>query len=135
MAQNTLTLELVSPEKVLLSQDVVQVTIPGAAGEFGVLAGHAPLLSSLQYGTVVITLPDTTQKKIFVTGGFADITGSRCAILAEEAVDLAELDAVTLEQQIKTAEDELGVITDSLRQRQLRHDLAVLRAKRVALTA
>jgi F-type H+-transporting ATPase subunit epsilon len=95
---STFQLELVSPEKVLYSGHASMVTIPGIEGEFGVLVHHAPFVSSLHPGIVCITLPEGGQKKIFVSGGFSDVTGEFCTILAEEAVKLEDLNKPALEE-------------------------------------
>jgi F-type H+-transporting ATPase subunit epsilon len=111
-AAGTFQFELVSPEKILFSEPVTLAVIPGEEGEMGVMAGHAPLLSSLRPGVVELTLPSGEQRKIFVAGGFADVSGSLCSVLAEEAVNVNELNRAELEQQVKHLEDDLGFAKD-----------------------
>ena len=77
------TFDLVSPEKLLLSEDVEMVVVPGAEGDFGVLIGHAPLISALRPGVIDTYIGTKVDKRIFVAGGFAEVTGKRCTILAE----------------------------------------------------
>ena len=67
--------ELVSPEKLLFSEDVEMVVVPGAEGDFGVLVGHAPLISALRPGVIGTYTGSTVDKRIFVAGGFAEVTG------------------------------------------------------------
>ena len=86
-----LTFELVSPERLLLSAQVDMVVVPGTEGEFGVLAGHAPLVSTLRPGVISVHDEKTIQR-IFVRGGFAEVTAAGLTVLAEEAIDLATLD-------------------------------------------
>ena len=69
------TFDLVSPEKLLLSEDVEMVVVPGAEGDFGVLIGHAPLISSLRPGVINTYTGKKVEKRIFVAGGFAEVTG------------------------------------------------------------
>ena len=83
------TFDLVSPEKLLLSEYVEMVVVPGAEGDFGVLIGHAPLISALRPGVIDTYAGTKVEKRIFVAGGFAEVIGERCTVLAEEAVDAA----------------------------------------------
>ena len=78
--------ELVSPEKLLLAEEVDMVVVPGAEGDFGVLVGHAPLISSLRPGVIDTYNGGKVANRIFVAGGFAEVTGERCTVLAEEAI-------------------------------------------------
>ena len=87
-----LHLSLVAPERQLFSGEVDQVDAPGAEGDFGVLAGHAPFMTTLREGTVTIT-DGTTTRAFTIQGGFADVTGEGLTILAEHAVE-AEAAAV-----------------------------------------
>jgi F-type H+-transporting ATPase subunit epsilon len=126
----TFQFELVSPEKVLLSQQVSLAVIPGSEGVFGVLADHAPFLTSLRPGVVQVTLPDGAEQKIFVAGGFADVSGNVCAVLAEDAVNVDTLDKAVLEQQAKNLEDDLGFAKDdALKSAQIRKAMELTREK------
>ena len=102
-----LTFELVSPERLLLSAQVDMVVVPGTEGEFGVLAGHAPLVSTLRPGVISVHDEKSIQR-IFVRGGFAEVTAAGLTVLAEEAIDLATLDAATLSARIKDAEEDVA---------------------------
>lgn len=99
---------LVSPEREVFNGDVDQVVVPGAEGEFGVLARHAPVLSVLKRGVLKV-IDGASVQRIFVNGGFADVTPEGLTVLAEEAIDLNEttLDAATLDQQIKDSSEDL----------------------------
>src|SRR6516225_6486620 len=88
----TFQFELVSPEKILVSEEAKMVVVPGEDGDFGVLASHAPLLSAIRPGVVRVTSASGEEKKFFVAGGFADVTPSLLSVLAEEAVNVAEID-------------------------------------------
>ena len=99
---NQLNFELVSPEKLLVSKPVVMVTVPGGEGDYGVLAGHAPLITTVRPGVIDVyeANDNTVSERIFVAGGFAEVTGERCTVLAEEAVPVAELNRAQLEEDL-----------------------------------
>ncbi|PPR12304.1 MAG: ATP synthase epsilon chain [Alphaproteobacteria bacterium MarineAlpha11_Bin1] len=108
--------ELVSPEKLLLSDDVEMVVVPGTEGDFGVLVGHSPLISSLRPGVIVTYKDNKVEKRIFVAGGFAEVTGERCTVMAEEALSVQDIDIAVVEQRIKVAnEGILGADSDIAR--------------------
>ena len=90
-----------------MSQDVDEVDIPGAEGWIGVLPNHAPLMTTLAPGMVRIKTGGDEQR-IFVRGGFAEISPSGLTILAEEAMPAAELDAAAIAQRLKNAEEDLS---------------------------
>jgi F-type H+-transporting ATPase subunit epsilon len=100
--------ELVSPERLLLSEDVESVMVPGAEGYFTVLAQHAPLISTLKPGLVEVKGLSGETEKFFVRGGFADVTPSGLTLLAEQAIRLADLDAAMLEQEVRNLEEDVA---------------------------
>jgi len=129
----TFQFELVSPESILASEEASMVTVPGEAGEFGVLADHAPLLSSLRPGVVSVHLPSGEIKKIFVAGGFADVGGRLCSVLAEEAVNVNDLNRVQIEESLKALRDELEQAKDdALKAAHIRHRIEITQAKLAA---
>jgi F-type H+-transporting ATPase subunit epsilon len=101
--------ELVSPSKLLFSGDVDSVVLPGTEGEMTILPQHAPLLTSLKPGIVVVTDAKGAQK-IFVRGGFAEVNPQGLTVLAERAIPTAELDASAMAAQVKDAE---GIVADA----------------------
>ncbi len=101
--------ELVSPERLLVSKPVDMVVVPGAEGDFGVLRGHAPLISTLRLGVIDIHDEGGVTERIFVAGGFAEVTGERCTVLAEEAIALGDLKRADIEADIKSLKDRLAV--------------------------
>lgn len=121
--------ELVSPEQVLSSEPAAMVVVPGDAGDFGVLADHAPLLSSLRPGVVDIHGADGSRKRVFVAGGFADVGNNTCSVLAEEAVPVAELNTADLDQQLKNLGEDMGLATDALEKRKIESKMSIVRAK------
>lgn len=100
----TFQLEFVSPEKLLLSRPVEMATLPAAEGEMGVLPGHAPMIVALRGGVISVTENGLETEKLFVAGGFAEITPSRVTILADEATPVAELSRSDAADRIAAAE-------------------------------
>lgn len=97
-------LEIVSPEKLLLSRSVEMVVIPAAEGEMGVLGQHAPMLVLLQGGTIQLCEGDQVTERLFVSGGFAEITPQRVTVLANEVTPLAQLSRGEGERRLEAAE-------------------------------
>lgn len=94
-----INVEIVTPAKLVLCQDVDMVVIPGTEGDFGVLKNHAPLISSIRPGVVEIQ-NDAKIQKIFISGGFAEVTGEQCTILATEFADVTTLDKSEIDKMI-----------------------------------
>ena len=122
-----LTFELVSPERLLLSSQVDMVVVPGTEGEFGVLAGHAPLVSTLRPG-VIFVHDEKSIQRIFVRGGFAEVAATGLTVLAEEAIDLATLDAAALSARIKDAEEDVADAKSDIARASAQAQLESLRA-------
>ena len=99
--------DLVSPERLLLSDAADMVTVPGTDGYMGVMAGHAPIISTLRPGTISVQGATEGDIRYFVRGGFTEITTQKITVLAEEAIPLAEVNAATLDQRIKDAEEDV----------------------------
>jgi len=108
---STFTFELVTPERLLLSAPAEQVVVPGSEGDFAVLAGHAPVISTLRPGMIDITLPQGRQR-IFVKRGVAEADPERLTVLAQTAVSVDDLDAERLSAEQKAAEAELAAAKD-----------------------
>ncbi|WP_417672295.1 F0F1 ATP synthase subunit epsilon [Roseibium sp.] len=100
--------ELVSPERQLLSEQVLEVIIPGTEGEFGVLKNHSPFMSTIKPGILKVRKDGGTMDEYFVRGGFADVAPSGLTVLAEQAVPVAEISADDLAEQIKNAEEDVA---------------------------
>lgn len=101
-----LSFELVSPERLLMSKLVDMVVMPGTEGMFGVLKGHAPLIATLAPGVVDVYEAGQIVDKIFVGGGFAEVTGERCVVLAETALPIAQIDRADAEAKLAAAASE-----------------------------
>ncbi len=100
---DTLEFELVSPEKLVLSAPVEMVVVPGKEGDFGVLPGHAPMMSTIRMGVIATYEGGNIDKRIFVAGGFAEVTQERCTVLAEEAVALDAIDRTEADERVTDA--------------------------------
>ena len=124
--------ELVSPENVLFSGEVDQVDLPGAEGDLGIFANHAPMVTTLRPGIVTV-FRGGAREAIVVTGGFAEVGPGGLTILADRAVARADFDVATLAAEIKDAEEDVADATDqALRDKLVRH-LDQLKALQAAL--
>ncbi len=138
--------ELVSPERLILSEMVEMVVVPGTEGNFGVLPGHAPLISTIRPGPIEVYEGRLVKQRFFVAGGIAEVTPERCTVLAEEALPPNALDRAATAAELETAEGNLPLLREQLSRaagtererllvelRRLEHDAAVARAKLQAL--
>lgn len=103
----TFTFDLVSPERVLFSGPVEQVVVPGDDGDMTILASHAPVMTTLRAGIVAVSADKGAVRRLFVRGGFADVTAAGLTILAEKATPVEEINAEALAADIKNAEEDL----------------------------
>ncbi|AWJ84482.1 F0F1 ATP synthase subunit epsilon [Azospirillum sp. TSH58] len=121
--------ELVSPEKLLTSQPVDMVVVPGSEGDFGVLAGHSPMISTVRPGVIDVYEADRVVDRVFVAGGFAEVTETRCTVLAEEAIAVAEIDRGKVEQQIRDLSEDLEDAKSDDEKARVEAKIAIARAK------
>ena len=141
--------ELVTPERLVFSTEVEMVVVPGAEGNFGVLPGHAPLISTIRPGMIDIyeTRP-TISDRIFVVSGIAEVTPERCTVLAEVAMTSDSLDRAATEAELQVIESNLSGLREQVSRatggdrdrlaaelRGLEHQQAIARAKLQALAA
>tara|TARA_R110000824_G_scaffold118960_9_gene271736 strand:- start:40099 stop:40497 length:399 start_codon:yes stop_codon:yes gene_type:complete len=103
-----LQFDLVSPERLILSEAVDMVTVPGKEGDMGILANHTPVMATLRPGLLDVETAGQAVRRIFVRGGFAEVTPSGLTVLAEFAVPLEELDAAKIDQEIKNAQEDVA---------------------------
>jgi F-type H+-transporting ATPase subunit epsilon len=128
----TFQFDLVSPEKLLFSGEVTQVDVPGTEGDFGVLAGHAPIVTTLRPGILVI-YRDGGELRVVVNGGFAEVGPTGLTVLADMAVPQDEFDVTVLAGVIKDTEEDAAGATDDWRRDKLSHKLDQLRALQASL--
>ncbi len=108
MADGKVEFELVSPERLLYAEPVDMVVVPGEEGNFGVLPGHAPFLSAVRPGIIDVFQGDEINERIFVAGGFAEVTAERCTVLAEEALPVADIDTAAVETELAGLREEVA---------------------------
>jgi len=108
MTETKVEFELVSPERLVVSEPVDMVVVPGAEGDFGVLALHTPMVSNVRPGVISVHDRGEVTQRIFVDGGFAEVTSSRCTVLAEQAIPVADIDRQAAEQQLRDAREDLA---------------------------
>ncbi|MCC6597714.1 MAG: ATP synthase F1 subunit epsilon [Alphaproteobacteria bacterium] len=135
MTQN-IAFELVSPEDRLVSEPVSMAILPGEEGEFGVGANHSALVAALKPGVVELYKNDEKEpfRKIFIAGGFADVTGESCTVLAEEAVNVDDLKQDSLESTLKDLMEDIAHATDEVEKKRLRRRVDMTKARISALT-
>ena len=126
--------EIFSPERLLVSDKADMVTVPGAEGDFGVLAGHMPLISTLRPGIIAIQGGARSgNSRLFVLGGFAEANPDKLTVLAEEAIPMAQIDASALEQRIRNTEEDLVLLKSEADRARAAEQLDHLRQLRAAL--
>ena len=125
--------ELVSPERLLVSEPVDMVVVPGTEGDFGVLPGHAPLISTVRPGVIETYAGRAIKDRIFVAGGFAEVTPARCTVLAEEAMLVADLDRQQAEEDARNAREDLAEAKTPAEREAAEKAIRVAEAKLAAL--
>jgi F-type H+-transporting ATPase subunit epsilon len=129
----TFHFDLVSPEKLLFSSEVTQVDVPGTEGNFGVLAGHAPMVTTVRPGILVIYGEAGERLRVVVNGGFAEVGPNGLTVLADTAVALEEFDRSTLAELIKDTGEDVADATDPWQRDKLARKLEQLRTLQTAL--
>jgi F-type H+-transporting ATPase subunit epsilon len=124
--------DLVAPEKLLFAGEVAQVDLPGSEGDLGVLAGHAPLVTALRPGIIVV-FREAGDLRVVVNGGFAEVGPAGLTVLADMAVPLEEFDRAVLAGEIKDTEEDVADATDGWRRDKLANRLEQLKALQAAL--
>ncbi len=131
---NKFKFELVSPEARVMSEEVTMVTIPGTEGDIGVLAGHAPLITSMRPGVIAIYRNgmDDAPVRLFVTGGFADINLTACTVLAEKTVPVAEISGEAAAQELADLQARFNSTQGVEEREKIAKQMVVAQAKRSA---
>ena len=129
MAEDKVEFELVSPEKLLLSRKVDMVVVPGAEGDMGVLPQHSPAITTVRPGTIVVYEGGAVTDRIFIAGGFAEVSNNRCTVLAEEAMPVEDIDKNAVEQALSTARDKVSSASSDAARNTLEIAVAVAEAK------
>ncbi len=133
---NLINFELVSPERKLVSKAVYMAEIPGDDGSFGAMAGHCALVSSLRAGVVRLHSDDKSEQvsEYFIAGGFADVTADNCTILAEEAIEVKDLDKAKLEQGLSDLTEDLELSVEPEDKKLVQAKIDITKAKLLLLS-
>lgn len=132
-ANQTFQFRLVSPEAEVMNAPAVQVTVPGAAGEFGVRVGHMPLISALKPGVVHIVTDDgAAPTRFFIAGGFANVNAAECSVIAESVTDVLALDPQVIQADIDALTARLAADLDDQTAATLQAELTLAQARLAA---
>ena len=110
---DTIQFDLVSPEKLVTSEAVEMVVVPGGEGDLGVLPGHSLLIGTVRPGVIQIHQGGKVREKIFVAGGFVEINPETCTVLAEEAVRVEHIDRTLAAERLESAKKALADAEDA----------------------
>ena len=124
--------QLVMPEREVLATEADMVVVPGSEGDFGVLHGHAPLISTVRPGVLEVLQGNKVEQRFLVVGGFAEVTPERCTVLADEVMPFEEVTAEQLAERERAAERELGDAATEAEKAAAQKDLAVAKDLRRA---
>jgi F-type H+-transporting ATPase subunit epsilon len=127
--------ELVSPERLLLSTEVEAVVVPGAEGDFTVLPGHSRLISTIRPGVITVMQGGRAADRIFVEGGFAEVTPQGCTVLAEHATPVADISREQAAQAVQDAKEDIEDSKDETARGAAAKILAVAEARLRAVEA
>lgn len=120
--------ELVSPERLLMSRAVDMVVVPGVEGDFGALPSHAPFISALRPGVIAVYDGTQVTDRVFVAGGFAEVTPERCTVLAERAMPVTELNREAVDAEMRDARDDMTEAKDDRERAEAEHQIAIVEA-------
>ena len=123
---------LVMPEREVLAIEADMVVVPGSEGDFGVLHGHAPLISTVRPGVLEVIQDNKVDKRFIVVGGFAEVTPERCTVLADEAMPFEEVTPEQLAERERTAQNDLSDAANDAEKAKAEKDLATARDLRRA---
>ena len=125
MAEEQVEFELVTPERLLVSRGVDMVVVPGEDGDFGVLPQHTPMISNVRPGVLGLYEGSTLTERIFVAGGFAEVTATRCTVLADQAMAVEDLDRGAAEQKLKDTREDLEDAPDDAARVEAKKQIAI----------
>jgi F-type H+-transporting ATPase subunit epsilon len=128
-----LQFDLVSPERLILSEPVDQVIVPGVEGDFGALPEHSNLISLIRPGVLYVYKGGSAPERIFVGGGFAEVTATSCTVLAEQATPVSEIDRTFAEKAIADAREDLEDAKDDIAKVVAQNALKVAEARLAAV--
>lgn len=121
--------ELVAPDRLIAEGEAEMVVVPGTEGAFGAMKNHAPFLSTVKVGIIDLHNGGQITDRIFVAGGFAEVTNDRVTVLAEEAQNVAEIDRSATEQALKNAREDLEDAKDDTARAVATRQIEILEVK------
>ena len=127
-----ISFQLVMPEREVLATEADMVVVPGNEGDFGVLHGHAPLISTVRPGVLEVIQDNKVERRFMVVGGFAEVTPERCTVLADEAVPFEQVTPEQLAERERAAERELADAATDAEKAAAEKELAVAKDLRRA---
>jgi F-type H+-transporting ATPase subunit epsilon len=128
-----LQFDLVSPERLLLSEPVDQVIVPGAEGDFGALPEHSNLISLIRPGVLYVYKGGSAPERIFIGGGFAEVTATSLTVLAEQAIPVADIDRAAAERAVADAREDVDDAKDEHARTVAQAELKVAEARLAAV--
>ena len=129
MADDKVEFELVSPEKLLLTRAIDMVVVPGAEGDIGVLPRHSPTITTVRPGTIVVFEGGAVSDRIFIAGGFAEVSDNRCTVLAEKAMPVEDIDKAAAQQSLADAREDISSADSDTARKSAETAVAVAEAK------
>lgn len=128
--------ELTAPEKMVFNKPVAMITVPAGAGACSVLIGHAPMVTDVVAGVVDIYENDqeTISQRIFVTGGYCEVTTERCSLMADDILDLESFDSTAIEAEMAALVEERNAADDEEGRAKVDVKIAIVQAKHLAVT-
>jgi F-type H+-transporting ATPase subunit epsilon len=124
--------EIVSPERLLVSEPVDMAVIPGSEGDFGVLVDHSLMIATLRPGVIEVWQGEQVTERLFVAGGFAEVTGDRCTVLADEAIRVDEIDVAAAQADLESLRAEIDAANNDDEKQAPAARLAIAEAKLAA---
>ncbi len=124
--------EIVSPERLLASEPVDMAVIPGSEGDFGVLVDHSLMIATLRPGVIEVWQGEQVTERLFVAGGFAEVTGDRCTVLADEAIRVDEIDVASVQADLESLRAEIDAANNDDKKQSPAARLAIAEAKLAA---
>ncbi len=128
MADGKVAFELASPEALVISVEADMVVVPGREGDFGVLPGHAPFISTVRPGVISVYQNGNVDRRLFVAGGFAEVNTEGCTVLSHEAMPVEDIDRARVEERLKTAREDLADADSDEERRRAEDEIAVCEA-------
>ncbi|MDX1738128.1 MAG: ATP synthase F1 subunit epsilon [Alphaproteobacteria bacterium] len=126
---DTVKLDLVSPEKLLMSKDVELAILPAVEGDMGVMPGHSPVISTVRPGTIAVFSGNSVEERIFVAGGFVEVNEEGCIVLAEQAISVSEIDEAAAKADVDHLRDDVKSAKDDAARAEAEAALAIAEAK------